>query len=85
MLTGRSISGKNFLEPESSGVVTRLGRVAGFIVATTTAHPHPTLLQRFRHTDSGHTSAQVVVVLLVVVHLAVAFPEEVEAGAESDT
>ena len=59
MLTGWSIRRKNFVEPESAGVVTRLGRVAGFIVETTNVHPHPTLLQAFRHTDSGHTSAQV--------------------------
>ena len=42
MLTGRSIRGKNFLEPESAGVVTLLGRVAGFIVETTNVHHHPT-------------------------------------------
>ena len=59
MLTGWSIRGKNFLEPESAGVVTRLGRVASFIVETTNVHPHPTLLQTFHHTDSSHTSAQV--------------------------
>ena len=59
MLTGRSIRGKNFLEPESAGVVTRLGRVAGFIVETTNVHLHPTLLRIFRQTESGHTSAQV--------------------------
>ena len=59
MLTGRSIRGKNFLEPESAGGVTRLGRVAGFIVETTNVHPHPTMLQTFHHTDSGRTSAQV--------------------------
>ena len=59
MLTGRSIRGKNFLETESAGVVTRLGRVAGFIVETTNVHLHPTLLQTFRQTESGHTSAQV--------------------------
>ena len=48
-----------FFEPESAGVVTRLGRMAGFIVETTNVHPHPTLLQAFRHTDSCHTFAQV--------------------------
>ena len=59
MLTGRSIHGKNFLEPESAGVVTRLGRVTGFIVETTNVHLDPILLQIFRQTESGHTSAKV--------------------------
>ena len=58
MLTGWSIRRKNFIEPERAGVVTRPGRVAGFIVETTNVPSHPTLLQAFRHTDSSHTSAQ---------------------------
>ena len=60
MLTGWSIRRKNFRELDSAGVVTRLGHVTGFLVETTNVHPHPTLLQAFRHTDSGHTSTQVV-------------------------